>query len=129
MSKILVVDDNHDILQVMKLLLRSRGYTVELVPKGNEIFNNIRRFMPDLIIMDVYLGGMDGRDICQQVKENPITCQIPIIMFSAYQQVEESTLAHGADDFIGKPFEVEELILKIKRLLNNGHMNKHALLN
>jgi DNA-binding response OmpR family regulator len=117
MSRILVVDDNHDILQVMLLLLRTRGFDVEITPKGEEIFNTVERFTPDLILMDVYLGGWDGRDICQQLKSSNSTKHIPVIMFSAYQQAEESTRKFGADDFIGKPFDMEELIGKINHLL------------
>src|SRR5688572_4078005 len=99
MSRILVVDDNHDILQVMLLLLRTRGYTVEITPKGEEITSKINSFSPDLILMDVYLGGWDGRDICKKLKGSEETKDIPVIMFSAYQQAEESTYKFGADDF------------------------------
>ncbi len=70
MHKILVVDDDQSILDAMKIALELQGYDVETTTKGEETFTKIGSFKPDLIFMDVYLSGMDGREICKQIKEN-----------------------------------------------------------
>lgn len=112
--KILVVDDDPAILDAMEIALTLKDYEVETTSKGEETFSKIESFHPDLVFLDVYLSGMDGRDICKQLKTNNNTKEIPVIMFSANKSMKEVFKESHADDFIGKPFNMDELYQKIK---------------
>jgi len=123
MSKILIVDDNPDVLQVMQLLLGSRGFEVEVTTNGAETINLVKTFQPVLVFLDIHLAGLDGRDISRELKSSEETRHIPIILFSA-NVIKGSTLAESlADEFIAKPFDIHELLSKVNRLIpvdNNG---------
>jgi DNA-binding response OmpR family regulator len=119
MSKILVVDDDHDILYVMKLLLSNHGFDVKVSMKGEETYEMTEKYSPDLIILDVWLGsGLDGRDICRNLKSKPQTSDIPVIMFSANNNLKDKLSECKADDFVGKPFDIEDMIRRI-----NAHLS------
>ena len=118
MSKILVIDDDLDILSVMEILLSMRGYNVEVTAKGENTFPKIETFKPDLILLDVLISGYDGRVICKQLKSNEETKHIPIIMFSAHPGAAATIADYGANDFISKPFDVDHLLKKVKEQLN-----------
>jgi CheY-like chemotaxis protein len=117
-KKILVVDDDPYIIKGLQILLRNAGYTVELVQKGQEVVPHATTFMPDIILLDVMLGGMDGREITQTLKSDPKTKNIPIILISANQYMQQDYKQYGAETFISKPFESSHL-LKI--------IDKHAV--
>ncbi len=114
MHKILVVDDDQSILDSMEIALNLEGYEVEITTKGEDTFSKIASFNPDLILMDVYLSGMDGREICKQIKEDEKTKHTPVIIFSANRSMKEVFKESGANDFIGKPFNMDELYEKVK---------------
>lgn len=118
MSKILVVDDDLDILSVMKILLPMKGFEVEVTAKGENTFSQIDSFKPDLILLDVLISGYDGRVICKQLKSNKNTRHLPVIMFSAHPGAAATIADYGADDFISKPFDVNDLIEKVNAQLN-----------
>ncbi len=117
MSKILVVDDDTDILSVMEILLTMKGFEVEVTAKGENTFPKINTFKPDLILLDVLISGHDGRTICKQLKSNEETRHIPVIMFSAHPGAAATITDYGADDFIAKPFDVNNLIQKVNTQL------------
>lgn len=117
MSRILVVDDDIDILSVMKILLSMKGFDVEVTAKGENTFPKIDSFKPNLILLDVLISGYDGRIICKQLKAHKETRHIPVIMFSAHPSAGASIANYGADDFIAKPFDVANLIKKINAQL------------
>jgi DNA-binding response OmpR family regulator len=111
-KRILVVDDDPDILDALQLLLEFAGYEVKTTEKG-EYAENLRDTnggLPDLIILDVLLSGKDGRLICQKLKSQEETKLIPIIMISAHPGAKQSVSAVGADDFVAKPFDADELL-------------------
>src|SRR5688500_10392504 len=114
MYRILVVDDDQSILDSMEIALTLQDYAVETTTRGEETFSKIKSFNPDLIFMDVYLSGMDGREICRQIRENDETKHIPVIIFSANKLMKEVFEESGANDFIGKPFNMDELYEKVK---------------
>jgi DNA-binding response OmpR family regulator len=119
MCKILVIDDDKDLLDIIHSLLTKRGFEVETDDNWQNGFEKIKRFKPQIILLDVFLSGIDGLDICKQLKAHPITSQIPIVIFSAYPRIAESVIyEYGADDFIAKPFEVNELIAKMHSVLS-----------
>ena len=118
MSKILVVDDDIDILSVMEILLSMKGFDVEVTSKGENTFPKIKSFKPDLILLDVLISGHDGRVICKQLKSNESTSHIPVIMFSAHPGAAATISEYGADDFIAKPFDVNNLMKKVNTQLS-----------
>lgn len=117
MSKILVVDDDVDILSVMEMLLSMKGFEVQVTSKGENAFPKVESFKPDLILLDVLISGYDGRTICKQLKANKQTSHIPVIMFSAHPGAAVSIADYGADDFIPKPFDVGNLMKKVNAQL------------
>ena len=114
MLKILVVDDDPSILDAMEVALNLQGFEVEATSKGEETFSKIESFSPDLVLMDVYLSGMDGRDICRQIKSDEKTKELPVVIFSADKSMKQVFKECKADDFIGKPFKMDEMYDKIK---------------
>jgi DNA-binding response OmpR family regulator len=112
-KKILVVDDEPDILEFVKAILEDEGYTVATASKGEYVETLHNGGLPDLILLDVLLSGKDGRSIARQLKNQEDTKHIPIIMFSAHPNAERTAREAGADDFISKPFEIEDLLGKI----------------
>ncbi len=122
MSKILIVDDNAEILQLMQLILSSRGYQVEITTDGEQTFPLIRSFQPDLIFLDILLSGMDGREICNRIKTDEDTSHISVILFSANILRAAALADSRADDFLAKPFDIHDLMKKVKNLA--GYPNK-----
>jgi DNA-binding response OmpR family regulator len=117
MNKLLIIDDDEDISAMLYLLLR-KDFEVAVVTKSEDIFPRIKGFSPDIILLDVFLKGYDGRVICKQLKFHPDSKHIPVIMVSAHDDVSQTVGQYGANDFIHKPFEAEELLSKINNLLN-----------
>ena len=116
-KKVLVVDDDPDILDALQLLLEFAGYEVKTTEKG-EYAENLRDMnggLPNVIILDVLLSGKDGRLICQKLKSQEETKHIPIIMISAHPNAKQSVTAVGADAFVAKPFDMEELLAIIAK--------------
>jgi DNA-binding response OmpR family regulator len=114
-KRILVVEDDPDILEFLQVLFEQEGYAVSITDQAEDIETLYNDCLPDLILIDVSLSGKDGRDIVKHLKRQTETSSIPIIMFSAYLHAEETARAAGADDFVAKPFEVEELLEKIAK--------------
>ena len=111
--KVLIVDDDRDILTVLQILLTQNNYIVEGIFKWELINETIEVFVPDLILLDISLVGADGRIICKQLKERADTKHIPIILFSANMHVEKNFMEYNANDFIAKPFEIDNLVKKV----------------
>ena len=109
MKRVLVIDDNTDILELVSIIFKRNGYEIVTSPKGEETFSHVETFSPQIILLDVFLAGIDGREICKELKSNPLTKNIPIIMFSAHSKAEEILNVCTADDFIAKPFDINEI--------------------
>jgi DNA-binding response OmpR family regulator len=111
-KKILIVDDNALMVEVMTYILMNSGYDVISLPSGNEVFNQIKTNHPDLIILDAILPGINGREICQLLKLNKTTQNLPVIMCSGDDDsIEASINQTGApDDVLHKPFDISSLI-------------------
>ena len=117
MKKVLVIDDDPDILEALQMVLESGGYDSEIATKGEETYRKIEEYIPDLIILDILLSGNDGRSICANLKKDKIMRKIPIIMISAHPNAEASAKKSGADSFIAKPFSVADLLAEVKRYI------------
>jgi CheY-like chemotaxis protein len=113
-KKILVVDDDESIVEVIQLLLESEGYQVESSLSGDCIPDFPGGF-PDLILLDVLLSGKDGREICKRLKSDPKTKHIPVIMLSAHVDANRLMRDSGADDFIEKPFDIDDFIAVVAK--------------
>ena len=118
MFRILVIDDDVDLLFLGSSLLRQKGFDVFSLAKIDYLFYSIGFFKPDLILLDVKLGDEDGRNICRQLKENAGTNSIKIILYSAFPETSVEYTKYGADDFIVKPYELDHLVTRINHHLN-----------
>ena len=114
MKKILVADDDPAILHSIKMLLTDEGYEVETVV-GDKAAEEVQRYAPDLILLDIWMSGINGRDICKLLKSQAESNHIPIIMISAHSDVEKMSKDCGADDFVAKPFDIFKLLDKVER--------------
>lgn len=114
-EKIVIVDDDEGILEAFTAMLESENYNVSGYSNGDSLLKISKEKMPTLIILDVLLSGQDGREICKQLKQNPETKKIPIIMISAHPSIEKSVQECGADDFIKKPFEMDDMLKKVSK--------------
>ncbi len=116
-KKLLVVDDEEDILEFLKVILEDEGYMVVTTDKDDYLERLQNGTLPDLILLDLLLSGKDGRDIVKYLKMQEKTKHIPVIMFSAHPSAREITRQAGADDFVAKPFEIDLLLNKIAQHL------------
>jgi|SRR5579859_2223535 len=116
-KKILVIDDELDILEFLQELLEQEDYTVVTIDKAEYLEKLHDEGLPDLILLDVLLSGKDGREIVKHLKSQQETRHIPVIMFSAHPSAEGTARAAGADDFVAKPFELDELLEKVAHYL------------
>lgn len=120
-KKILVIDDEPDVLNFAVLRLQSFGYEVQTAPDYLAAREMIRRSLPDLILLDVMMPGKDGYEACNELKCDESTKNIPIILFTAKppqkERLETNAEFVAADDYILKPFEPEVLLKKIKKLI------------
>ena len=119
-SKVLVIDDEENIIEFIKLGLRYEGFQVESAPDGPQGVAAAQRINPDLIILDWMLpGGMDGLEVCRRLRTNPTTEDIPVLMLTAKDEVRDRVagLETGADDYLTKPFSFEELVARIRAIL------------
>lgn len=114
--KILVVDDLLDNLRLLASLLTEEGYTVKKAPDGAMALSNVPRFQPDLILLDIMMPEIDGYTVCQQLKANPETQDIPVVFLSALDLTFDKVKAFevGAADYINKPFHPAEVLARVK---------------
>ena len=117
-KKILILDDDPDILEILSLVLMESGYKVRALTCGDTVFDDIKDFQPDLILMDVMLAGMDGRAICKKIKENHLTYYLPVILISETHDLAKSLALPGApNDFVAKPFDITHLLARVEKQL------------
>ncbi len=113
-KKILVADDDPAILEVITMMLEDAGYDVKTTIDG-QTEKMAREYLPDVILLDIWMSGRDGRKICQRLKVQKSTLHIPIIIVSANKDTENIAKESGADDFLAKPFEMDELLAKVAK--------------
>lgn len=114
-----IVDDDNSILEVVQVVLNHAGYNTQVIAEADCVFEKLHNEPhPDVILLDILMSGIDGREISQKIKQNPETKHIPIIILSADTRLEEKTQEAGADDFLRKPFNIEELVNIIEKYKN-----------
>lgn len=123
-GRILVVEDDFDISNMLQLYFKSQGYEVAVAPRGGVALELTRQQMPNVIVLDIMLPDIDGYEVCRQLRTNLRTSHIPIIFLT--QKDERSDKIHGlelgADDYITKPFDVEELRLRVRNTIKSAEI-------
>ena len=119
-KKILIADDEPNIVVSLEFLMKQRGYEVRVANTGEDALAAVGEFVPDLILLDVMMPRMSGYDLCQRVRENPAWQGIRIIMLSAKgRDIEVSKgIAVGADAYVTKPFSTKDLLAKVAEMLD-----------
>lgn len=114
-NKILVVDDDNEILEILALLLAEKGYRVKTLTRAEKLFEHIKAFKPDLLLLDIMLVGLDGRRICKDIKLNRLTSFLPVILISGTCDLKVPLNLPGApNDFLAKPFNIDQLLERIE---------------
>ncbi|PIQ83022.1 MAG: DNA-binding response regulator [Candidatus Omnitrophica bacterium CG11_big_fil_rev_8_21_14_0_20_64_10] len=121
-AKILVVEDEKNIVKVVTYALQREGYRVEVAVTGAEALTKVRQGMPDLVLLDLMLPEIDGLEVCRQVRGDARTSGIPIIMLTAKSEEADRVigLEMGADDYLTKPFSARELTARVKAVLRRA---------
>ncbi|MBE7556622.1 MAG: response regulator [Anaerolineales bacterium] len=124
-KKVLIVDDETNIVISLEFLMEQAGYELRIAPNGREALEQVAAFAPDLILLDVMMPHINGFDVCRRIRENPAWQNIKIIMLTAKgREVEMAKgLALGADAYITKPFSTKELLAQVRHILeDNGSL-------
>lgn len=118
-SNILVIEDDTLVARTIERCLRGSEYHVQVVNTGVAGLKAARRKIPDLVLLDVMMPGMDGYTVCKEMREDALLKDVPVIFLTAKNKVEDKIvgLSVGADDYLGKPFNVDELLLRVKAIL------------
>lgn len=129
-KKILIIDDEFPMRYLIEHQLKREGFTVTLAKDGPDGLTAVSQHRPDLVVLDVMMPGMDGFEVCQQIKTTPETSQIPVIFLTASEAKDYKTRAFavGADDYLTKPFMAEELLAHISAVLKRSERIKTGLL-
>ncbi len=119
-KKVLVIDDERALAELLQVNLELEGFVVSKAFSGIEGLNKLPTEKPDIIMLDVRMPGLDGFEICQRLKTDPVTKDIPVILVSAFAQQTDiqKGLDAGAADYIKKPFDVVQVVQTIKKILN-----------
>ena len=117
--KILIVDDEEDLLELVRYTLAKEGHSITCVDTGEKAIDSVQRKLPDLIVLDLMLPGIDGLEVCRRLKRDSKTREVPIIMLTAKSEERDviTGLDGGADDYITKPFSPRVLLARVKSLL------------
>ncbi|HEY0840011.1 MAG TPA: response regulator transcription factor [Vulgatibacter sp.] len=122
MQKILIVEDDPDLQEVLEFNLRREGFETARSSRGAEALRMARSLPPDLVLLDLMLPDLSGTDVCRQLKDDPATAHVPVVIVTA--RGEEANrivgLELGADDFVAKPFSLRELTLRIRAILRRA---------
>ena len=113
--KVVLVDDDLDILEAIQAMLEDEGYIVVTTDRGEDVAEISRQEHPDLIVLDMLLSGKDGREIAKQLKSQESTRHIPILMLSAHPRAAKEAHDFAINGFLAKPFEMDELLAKVAK--------------
>lgn len=117
-KKILIADDDPSICDAVVMIMEEAGFQASYELNGEKIME-MKNGFPDLFLLDIWMSGTDGRDICKHLKTQKATKHIPVIMISANKDTEKIAKEAGADDFLSKPFEMTELLAKVSKYVTN----------
>lgn len=114
MNKVLVVEDDEDLLQMVTLMLEFHQFEVKSLSTGNDFLNTVIEEKPDMVVMDIFLAGADGRELCKELKSSSALLKTPVLLYSAGNISMDSIKDSGANDFLHKPFDMLELLKRIQ---------------
>ena len=117
-ANILVVDDDPDIGSMLKMMLEYKGYSVTLLSNAGKTELQLSNQLTDLVILDMLIAGTNGTDVCRSIKSNPLSARVPVLMISALPDARKTCIDAGANDFISKPFEMQDLLAKVNNLVH-----------
>jgi DNA-binding response OmpR family regulator len=118
-ANIMIADDDPAIVDALQILLEDEGYSVMTTVNGEKV-TRMNGSRPDLLLLDIWMSGVNGGDICKELKGKDDTKNIPVIMISANRDTEMIANQSGADDFLLKPFDIDELLGKIEKYLKRN---------
>ncbi|MEP7294522.1 MAG: response regulator, partial [Chloroflexota bacterium] len=118
-GRILVVEDDSDISNMLRIYFSGQGYEVQVAPRGGDALTMTRKQLPNLIVLDIMLPDMNGYDVCRELRMTTRTSHIPIIFLTQKDERSDKIqgLELGADDYITKPFDIEELKLRVQNAI------------
>lgn len=127
-ANILVVDDDEIVARTVERTLRAGGFRVSVAHSGVEALQTARRQPPDLMVLDVLMPGMDGYEVCRQIREDPLLHDLPVLFLTAKGKEEDriTGLRAGADDYLAKPFNLDELYLRVQAILRRVQRSNGA---
>jgi two-component system phosphate regulon response regulator PhoB len=122
MARVLIVEDEKDIVDLLRFNLKQAGHEPAVATTGEEALAQIASVRPDLVLLDLMLPDVSGTEICRRLKSDPRTSQVPVIMVTARGEEVDRLVGFelGADDFVTKPFSVRELLLRVRAVLRRG---------
>ena len=122
MTSVLLVDDERDLLSLVDFNLRAAGFETFLATTGEQALAQLRRRVPDLVLLDLMLPDLSGTEICRVVKSDPRTRNVPVMMLTAKGEEVDKVVGFelGADDYVTKPFSVRELVLRVRAVLRRA---------
>ncbi|MBI4067654.1 response regulator [Candidatus Gottesmanbacteria bacterium] len=115
---ILIIDDDLEILEVIKIVLEEKGYEVTTLSDGNSLTQKLQLNIPDLILLDIWMSGIDGPEIAKSLKSDEKTKKIPIIMISANNEGARLAKEVQAEEFLAKPFDIDDLLNIVNKYLS-----------
>ncbi|WP_460680613.1 response regulator [Mucilaginibacter koreensis] len=115
--KILIIDNDEDILDVLQEALNYEGFEVVTAMDADDILSAVQHHQPDLLMIDYLLNGINGGELCSQIKKNEATCNLPVVIISAYPRVLQSLGTYNCNAFIPKPFDLNDLTHTLTRLI------------
>ena len=127
-ESILIVEDEEDIAQLLAMNLAAEGYQTFITPTGHKAFDDAVRLRPDLVLLDLMLPGVDGVEICRRLRKDPRTASTSIIILTARSLAGDHVLGleAGADDYVDKPFDLDELLARVRRSVRRSNQLRHT---
>lgn len=126
MDRVLIIDDDEDLLEILESSLAFFGFEIKTSNYTDDIHSLVTIHQPDLVIIDYIMGGVNGGEMCSELKQKEATKHIPVIILSAYDKVIKSLGTYGCDAFVSKPFDMQELVNKIKLVLKNSRCQHNS---
>jgi CheY-like chemotaxis protein len=125
-KQILIIDDQNQLLSLMRRILEDEQYQVHILQNGNDAYAHMKALLPDLLILDLKLGGISGKDVLKQLKEDPITAEIPVIVYTAAvleaeevsREIENDPVLYQKVNLIRKPFDLDDLLDLVEQVVN-----------
>lgn len=117
--KILIAEDDKAIIDVVKIILEGEGFEVLMADHGEAVHQKIKEHVPDMVFLDIWLYGEDGGEIAKEIKSEQQTKQIPVVLMSANNETEKITKSVGADDFLLKPFNIDDLLYIVRKYIKS----------